>query len=242
MKMFECNKISRIYDTKAEEYDMYCEMHDTTYGYIEKMRRECVFSLIKRKGRLLDTGCGTGFYLEKLSENECFGIDVSKKMLNQCKRKHLKNVFLGDGAHLMFKNNAFDIILCVNSFQYFPEPIKSLTEMDRVLKESGEVILTSENWGTPRIIAHRLFKVFQRQKDLERRYTIFALKKMFSKAGFEISDIVGFNFLPYKTNFKKRNEKVLNIFEYIERKIRRTPIKYFANEYAIRLVKQRKIT
>jgi ubiquinone/menaquinone biosynthesis C-methylase UbiE len=240
--MLESNKISQIYNTKAEEYDMYCEMHDTAYGYIEKLRRECVFSLITGRGRLLDTGCGTGFYLEKLSENECFGIDISQKMLNQCKRKHLENVFLGDSVHLMFKNSTFDIILCVNSFQYFPEPIKSLTEMNRVLKESGEVILTSGNWITPRIIAHKLFKVFQRQKSLERRYTIFTLKKRFSKAGFEISDIVGFNFLPYKTNLKKRNEKVLKMFEYIERKIGRTPIKYFANEYAIRLVKQRRDT
>lgn len=237
LKMFSYDRIVSEYNRKAREYDKYCEIVDTGYGYVERMRRECIFSLIKgiKKKKILEVGCGTGYYLVILSENKCFGIDISKKMLKQCKMKYFKNIFLGNGAHLMFKDNTFDIILCVNTFQYFPEPIKSLTEMNRVLKESGEVILTSVNWIAPRIIPHKIFKAFQREKNLERRYTIFTLKRMFHEAGFELEEMTGFNFLPFKSDHKQRSRKMLNIFEKFEQKIRNTSFKYFANEFAIKL-------
>jgi ubiquinone/menaquinone biosynthesis C-methylase UbiE len=236
--MFEYDEITKRYNEKADKYDKYCNKANTGYGHIEKMRRECVFSLISRKGKLLEVGCGTGYYLERLTQNECFGIDISKEMLKQCKSKSVERVFLGNINHLMFRDKNFDIILCVNTFQYLPYPTKALTEMSRVLKDNGEIILTSENWLTPRVIPHYIYKVLQKREFFGKRYTLFYLKKMFDTAGLRISDIKGFNFLLCRSNHKYINKKILNAFGNIERNIRSTSLKYFANEFAIRLTKE----
>lgn len=42
---------------------------------------------------------------------------------------------------LPFDNDSFDLIICANAFHYFENPELALTEMKRVLKPKGEIII-----------------------------------------------------------------------------------------------------
>jgi ubiquinone/menaquinone biosynthesis C-methylase UbiE len=238
--MTELKKVAEYFENSASAYDLLHTQSDTAFGYIEKKRRQCVFSLIKPdgikpNGKILDVGCGTGYYLEVFSNLDCTGMDISKNMIKQCQNKGIERLLLGDMGHISFKQNTFDLVLCIGVFQVLEEPQRALMEMNRVLKPGGEVILTSLNWSTPRSVLWGISKIVRWEKAFWDRYTIFNLRNMFHEAGFEVEELVGFNFLPYKSDYKKRNEKVLNIIGDFERKIRRTPLKYFANEFAIKL-------
>jgi len=110
-----------------------------------KEEERSFFPMINKNinGKLLDVACGTGYYLQLLSNScECVGSDISKRMIEQCRKKGLKNVLVADYEALPFGNNNFDIILCINAFHYTKSPEKVLHKINRVLKEDGVIILT----------------------------------------------------------------------------------------------------
>jgi len=99
--------------------------------------------------RLLDVGCGTGSLLKELSQSgkelNLYGIDVSPEMVKAAKMK-LKDekrveLYEGAAADLPFQSNYFDYVVCMNSLHHHPDPKQSLTEMTRVLKPGGVMII-----------------------------------------------------------------------------------------------------
>lgn len=231
--------IKKRYNLNANDYDHEHSRRDTPFGYIEKRRRDCIFSLLARKGRILDTACGTGYYMEKLSENECFGLDISEKSIKCCKEKKLNNICVGTYENLPYKDCSFDIILCINAFQHTQNPKMTLTEINRVLKEDGEVILTFPNWTSFRSGIIHLLRKFYIKGSHERRYTIFTLKRMFDILDLKITEVYGFNFLPYKSHHRRVNLTILKLCELFERKIEKSPLKYFGNELVVKLTKMK---
>ncbi len=74
--------------------------------------------------KALDVGCGTGVVISlfgELGAKEVVGIDVNKSLLNEAqkriKRRNLNNVktIVGDRDNLIFTDNYFDFITCLNS-------------------------------------------------------------------------------------------------------------------------------
>ncbi len=112
-------------------------------------RKVCQLVNLQDGMRLLDVGCGTGSLLKELSgfgeELNLYGIDVSPEMIRaaRVKLKDEKHVELceGSAADLPFESNYFDYIVCMNSLHHHPDPNQSLTEMTRVLKPGGVMIL-----------------------------------------------------------------------------------------------------
>lgn len=87
---------------------------------------------------ILDAGCGTGFYLDKLqkscSRGNYFGIDISKFALNIASKSN-KNIkyFVASIFDTPLQDNSIDIIL--NIFAPKPE-----SEFMRILKHNGIII------------------------------------------------------------------------------------------------------
>lgn len=55
---------------------------------------------------------------------------------------------VGDSEDLPFENCSIDIITCINSFHHYPNPEKVVSEITRVLKPNGTLIL-GEIWILP---------------------------------------------------------------------------------------------
>ena len=225
-------------DNYDESYIGIATLGATPGLYVEQRRRECILPAINNtKGKILDVACGTGNWLQLLSNSEYVGSDISRKMIERCKEKGLENFLVGDYEALPFKDYIFDIVLCINSFHYTKNPEKVLYEISRVLKDDGDVILTYFNLSNPRTIVHLIRNIFRIKMNIEQRYSIFTIEKMFNKAGLKVIESYGCNFLPYPTNAKKRNEAVLKVIEFFEKKMRRTPFKHLADEVILRVKK-----
>jgi arsenite methyltransferase len=107
--------------------------------------------------RVLDVGCGPGFYcLELLQEigpdGSIVGIDASSQMLNLARRRcaGYDNIELrqGEATGLGIDEQSFDRALCVQVLEYVPDVRAALAELHRALRPGGRIVLWDTDWAT----------------------------------------------------------------------------------------------
>ena len=119
------------------------------FQYTQKLTIKCLN--LKKRDRVLDVGCGTGFAVvllgSMLKDGHAYGIDISHQMIEQAKAKtpcELKNRVefkQASSDSMPFEDKYFDHIICTNSFHHYPDPQKVLKEMQRVLVAGGQVVI-----------------------------------------------------------------------------------------------------
>lgn len=99
---------------------------------------------------ILEVACGTGLVSLKAAEKakQVYGIDIASSMIEEAKKKAKKmkidNVEFSveDAYSLPFDDNMFDIVIWNNALHNMKEPYKALSEIRRVLKPKGKLIIT----------------------------------------------------------------------------------------------------
>ena len=130
----------------------------------------------KKKGKVLDIGCGTGrasIPLQKMRHN-VVGIDIVPSMIENAKKISKKIKYeVGDATQLKFKDNSFNsAIFTYQGWTKIPgreNRRKAITETYRVLKKDGIFILTMRR----RVWAGRKFPFW-----LWRWIRFFVLKRL----------------------------------------------------------------
>lgn len=97
-------------------------------------------------GRVLDIGCHSGTFTEKiatkLGTKKLYGIDISRSAIKQIRKRIPLGKFKVEDAHnMVFHANFFDVIYCIEVLEHLDNPIKVLSEMKRVLRKGGKVII-----------------------------------------------------------------------------------------------------
>ena len=110
-----------------------------------------------RPGRLLDIGCGPGYWLQG---QEAFGCDRSMDRLREVPTMAANRVVRADWSQLPFANGAFDAALLVHAVEYEHDRERLrmlLGEIRRVLRPGGRVCIVTKNRdGLPWRAARRL--------------------------------------------------------------------------------------
>lgn len=105
---------------------------------------------------LLDIGCGTGYLLHRLyEENNCdfnlYGVDSSKEAINIGMRKYpYIHLYCEDGADTHFNDNMFDVIISYGSIEHFSNPEHAIEELSRLLKSGGYFFCMMPSLGIDR--------------------------------------------------------------------------------------------
>ena len=99
---------------------------------------------------VLDVGCGTGLVANRInlvSRKFCAitGIDINEGMLTAARRNPQIAWHQGSATELPFAEGTFDVVLCQQGLQYFPDRDKAMKEMARVLAPGGRIALNV--WG-----------------------------------------------------------------------------------------------
>jgi ubiquinone/menaquinone biosynthesis C-methylase UbiE len=110
----------------------------------------------KRPKKILDAGCGRGFYLQALTlydfPKEIVGVDINDAYLVKakaaCKDKRVR-IQKSDIYKLPFHDNYFDMIICSEILEHLPDDKKGLLEIKRVLKPGGALLVTVPNANFP---------------------------------------------------------------------------------------------
>jgi len=77
----------------------------------------------------LDLGCGTGNVLRIACPyfKGCYGIDISKRMLDKAKEDDTFNLMTGDICKLLFKSETFDFVSAYAVLYYLSDPYEALS-------------------------------------------------------------------------------------------------------------------
>jgi ubiquinone/menaquinone biosynthesis C-methylase UbiE len=91
---------------------------------------------------LLDVGCGGGVFLRRALEkgSRAAGLDHSRDMVTLAREKNVEAVragrlrlVQGKAEALPFADGEFTAVSCIVAFFFFPDPVRALAEMRRVL-------------------------------------------------------------------------------------------------------------
>lgn len=116
----------------------------------EHLERYCFAVKFIENKNVLDVACGCGYgtsFLARHGAKSVIGIDRSKEALERAKfytEPNLKFIN-GDAYRLESENNTFDVIISFETIEHLDNPIKFVTELQRVLKKDGTLIISTPN-------------------------------------------------------------------------------------------------
>lgn len=104
---------------------------------------------ISDKTRILDFGCGTGNYADKLQRvtgAKIFGVEPSDGMRDNAKAKNSNiKIFKGNHEKIPFENSFFDFIYMTDVIHHVPDIEIMFNEFKRVLKIDGKVCVATQS-------------------------------------------------------------------------------------------------
>lgn len=102
--------------------------------------------------RALDLACGTGSVARQLAplvgaSGRVLAVDINAEMLDVGRKQPVPDGAsivwqLGDATRLEIPDNTFDLVVCQQGLQFFPDRAASVLEMRRVLRETGRAVIS----------------------------------------------------------------------------------------------------
>lgn len=145
-------QVAGMFDQISSHYDFL--NHFLSAGIDIKWRKKAIRQMDHLSGtaHILDVATGTGdmaiLAAEILKPEKIIGIDISEGMLNigqkKIKAKKLDNLIelkSGDSENIPFKDNTFDAVCVAFGVRNFENLEKGISEMFRVLKNNGKVVI-----------------------------------------------------------------------------------------------------
>ena len=94
-------------------------------------------------GRMVDIGCGLGFFLSGVSDSwEKHGVEVSEFAAEHAKK--WGKIHHGTLESAAYPDNHFDLVMLYHVIEHVDDPVALIKEINRILKPGGKLIL-----GTP---------------------------------------------------------------------------------------------
>lgn len=234
-------------------------------GFHMRRRRDTVLKCLSEfkadKADVLDVGCGSGALITeiKILGHEVSGVDISPEMVAKAKEQIAKvrgnpeNIGIGGAEDIPYESKHFDVVTCVGVVEYVYDHSQVLSELKRVLKDDGRIILTFPNmfklqncldpyyWfvrGVKYIFRNTgktkaglkaeetPTQISTNSNFSNKRYSCWQLEKTLKEAGLVAVDWVSLGYGPF-TLFKKKvfsEERSLKISDLLEKTFqRRTP-------------------
>lgn len=103
-----------------------------------------------RGARLLDAGCGPGWYVDALraAGASVVGLDGDREALAD-RASPIPGLLQGDAARLPFADATFDGVVCSNLLEHAADTVGVVDELARVLRPGGWGYLSWTNWYSP---------------------------------------------------------------------------------------------
>ncbi|WKK76615.2 class I SAM-dependent methyltransferase [Marivirga salinae] len=144
-------EIAKYY--QSDEYISHSDKANSPINFIYKVarkyalasKRKLINSITKdKKGRLLDYGCGTGYFLETMQKNgwKTYGIEPndSAREIANTKGKVQESI-----EELKLKNKKFDVITLWHVLEHIHNLNETIKILKTILKEKGKIVIAVPN-------------------------------------------------------------------------------------------------
>jgi SAM-dependent methyltransferase len=113
---------------------------------------------INEEFTILDVGCGGGRTVEKLAgmatRGTVYGVDYAKGSVAASRARNAQLIQAGrveitqaSVSQLPFPEDKFDVVTAVETQYYWPDLVKDMQEILRVLKPGGTLVVIAESYG-----------------------------------------------------------------------------------------------
>ncbi len=161
------NDMDKKYSTLAKYYDFFITLFPLWKIWLKK-----VIPFIEGP-KVLEVSFGTGYLMANYAKDyHTYGIDYSDQMIQittgKLKEKGLiASISKGKVEHLPYPNNTFDTVINTMAFTGYPNGDKALSEMKRVLKKDGKLLLLDFDYPSDKnIIGYSLVKIGEKYGDV----------------------------------------------------------------------------
>lgn len=154
--MLSQEQINETWTIRSDNYNKYvCE--ELATDRVQKWLSVIEQNVPKEKPlRILDAGCGPGFFsvILSMAGHQVIGIDGSFRMLRHAE-ENAKNagvnpkLLRGDFGKIPYATNTFDLVISRNVTHTIREHLKVYGEWNRVLKPGGVLLIFDANWHLP---------------------------------------------------------------------------------------------
>lgn len=144
-------RMREFYET-SETYKGLLSAHDEAYlrHYVELVTRYA-----PPRSKILDLGCGNGISARLLNQADfdVVGTDISPLFLEEARAWENPKLRyrVCDVMELPFKSDSFDVICSNELIEHLPDVETALTEMIRVVRKGGRIVLSGPNLCSPLI-------------------------------------------------------------------------------------------
>lgn len=124
----------KAFDLNTLEYDQWFDKHPMVY----RSELLAVQQAIPKNGTGIEIGVGTGRFAKPL--NIKFGVEPSENMARVAEQRGI-TVYRAYAENLPIANATFDFVLMVTTVCFITDILKAFSEVHRILKPQGEIIL-----------------------------------------------------------------------------------------------------
>lgn len=229
-KNWDFKKIGEHWDNTTH----YDDINDKTYSYFKRFVDgqkilDSYLSDAPNNSLVLDicsrTGNGSKYYAGFYPGWSFIGMDVSKRMIKIAKdvTDEAKVKFEGryfDSFPLPTEGGKFDVVLCYESLEHFPDPEAFIKEISEYMKPGAVMLLTTPSkwWVWPHILAPILN--LHHSEGPHNMVPMRKIKRYMKKAGFKILHVETTILIPFGPKwlnkisefFEKHLKFIVNIF------------------------------
>ncbi|HEC8330403.1 TPA: malonyl-ACP O-methyltransferase BioC [Providencia rettgeri] len=140
-------KIAAAFGRAATRYDAIANYQQTAgEQLLNKLKSTLFATQVNMPLRVLDAGCGTGFFSQKLKHqgHTVTALDLSSGMLDVAKSKNAADEYLcADIESIPTHSAQFDVVFSNLSIQWCENLHGALSELYRVTKRGGVIVFTT---------------------------------------------------------------------------------------------------
>lgn len=197
-RCFDCGVLYTVVKDKRvkERKNFYGEEYINSYISKEKLlKNRFIKHLVriekyKHGGKLLDMGCGVGYFIEVVEHSgkyfwKATGLELNKDLILRAKSDIRLKITRGSFFKLPFKKNSFDCITCFDVLEHDHDLKSNVDKIIAVVKKNGIIVIQVPNykslmaymardnwdwWAPPDHILHFSFDfllTLLKEKDLE---------------------------------------------------------------------------
>ncbi len=176
----------------------------------------------KKKGRLLDIGCGRGEFLDRARKKgwEVYGLDFSQPSAHYAKKHFGIEVLVSNFEKANFNENFFDVVTMWDYLEHTKKPSLILEKAAKSIKKDGILVVASPNLDSLlEITAKFIYRIsfgkvempLAKQYPFTHHYhfTLETLAKYLEKCGFKIIKVIKENTHLERLNLTFLNKLVL---------------------------------